>query len=122
MSPLTQSVEEKALWKRSNKLMDVHAFVRLDDMRDPEGTSSHTRHFEARFFVQVILLPEDGKKCSVNEWFVSESPLDGIAEQYLPGPSLVRTDESSWLSSRSHELEMSQRHQEMSAEHIHSLL
>jgi hypothetical protein len=96
MSPLTQSVEEKALWKRSNKLMDAHAFVRLDDMRDPGAIGfSHRSHLEVRFFVQVILLPEDGKNCSVNEWFVSESPLDRIAEQYLPGPFLARTDESS---------------------------
>jgi len=53
--------------------MDAHAFVRLD-----EGTFLHTSHLEVRFFVQVILLLEDGKKCLVNEWFVSESPLDGI--------------------------------------------
>ena len=66
--------------------MDVHAAVRLDDMRDPEATSSHTSHLEVRFFVQVILFFEYG---SVNEWFVSKSPLDGIAEQYLPRPSLA---------------------------------
>lgn len=75
--------------------MDVHAVVRLDDMRDPKATSSHTSHLEVRFFVQVTLFFEDGKKCSVNEWFVSISPLDGIAEQYLPCPSLAGTEESS---------------------------
>jgi len=85
--------------------MDVHAVVRLDDMRDPEATSSHTSHLEVRFFVQVMLFFEDGKKCSVNEWFVSKSPLDGIAEQYLPRPSLAGTEESSRLSSSRHELE-----------------
>lgn len=96
MSPLNQSVKEKALWKRSNKLMNPYALIRLDDMTYADETFPHTTfHLEVRFFVQVILPPEDGKKCLVNEWFVGVSPLDGIAEQYLPGPSLATTDESS---------------------------
>ena len=97
MSPLNQSVEEKASWKRSNKLMNAYTLVRLDDMTYPDDTFRHTIHLEVRFFVQVIskLFPEDVKKCLVNEWFVGISPLNGIAEQYLPGPSLAATDESS---------------------------
>lgn len=30
---------------------------------------------EQRFFIQVILLHEDGKNCSVDEWSVRESPF-----------------------------------------------
>ena len=63
--------------------MDVHAFVRLDDMRDPEGTSSHTSHLEVRFFVQVILLPEDGLRNSIFQappWSGRTRVLDFLVE------------------------------------------
>jgi len=81
MLSLNQSVEDEVWWKRSNKLMNVHALVRLDNMADADDTFRHTIQLEVRFFVQVILSPEDGEKCFVNEWFVGGISFDGIAEQ-----------------------------------------
>jgi len=92
---LNQLVEDEAWWKRSNELMNVHALVRLDEMTDADDTFRHTIQLEVRFFVQVILLPEDSEKCFVNEWFVGAISFDGILEQQLPRPSLATTDESS---------------------------
>ncbi len=74
--------------------MNAYVLVRLVDMTDPDNTFRHTIHLEVRCFVQVILLPEDVKYL-MNEWLVGVSPLDGIAGQYFPGPSLAGTDESS---------------------------
>lgn len=81
MLSLNQSVEDEVWWKRCNKLMNVHALVRLEDMADADDTFRYTIQLEVRFFVQVILLPEDGEKCFVNEWFVGNISFDGIAEQ-----------------------------------------
>lgn len=60
--------------------MNVHALVRLDDMIGAGDTFRHTIQLEVRFFVQVILSPEDGENCFVNEWKIGIS-FDGIAEQ-----------------------------------------
>jgi hypothetical protein len=78
---LNQSIDDEAWWKRSNKLMNIHALVRLDDMTDAGDTIRHTIQLEVRFFVQVILSSEDGEKCFVNEWKIGGKSFDGIAEQ-----------------------------------------
>ena len=78
---VSESFEDKACqWKRSEKLMDVHAFVRLDNAIDPEVNLLHIRQLEERFFVQVMSPPEDVKNRPVDEGLIRVSPLDGIAE------------------------------------------
>lgn len=54
------------------------------------------------FVVQKICLHESCEDCSVNEWFVGESPANGILKELFPAPSLAGRDEGPRFSS--HEL------------------
>ena len=93
-----KNVEER-LWGQG-----PFSIVSLDDS-DVVGADNTIRdrcRLEEPFVIQTIWLHENGKDRSVDKWFVGKSPLDGIAKEQLPAPSLAGRDEGPGFSS--HEL------------------